>query len=53
MRVRPPIFRSSLRAVPVMIRGYITPFLAAEIGLRIISAPENQTSFVPGWRSAG
>ena len=53
MRVRPPIFRSSLRAVPVTIRRYITPFLAAEIGLRIISAPKNQASFALGWNLDG
>jgi len=48
MRVRPPTFRSPLRVVPVMIRGHRTPFLAAEIGLRIISAPKNRTSVAPG-----
>jgi hypothetical protein len=53
MRVRPPIFRSPLRAVPVAIRGHRTPLLAAEIGLSIISAPKNQTSFAPGWNLDG
>ena len=53
MRVRLPIFRSPLRAGPVTTRGHGTTLLAAEIGLRIISASKNQTSFAHGSNFGG